>query len=87
MGNAATTKKGDSTESGEWLQIGYKELQKFRQNIGNDAVPLLMMGINKLIFSSVFVPLPLSLGQGWKCEVIWRKWTKEQLDCKQVPVS
>ena len=64
MGNAATTKKGDSTESGELLQIGYKELQRLRQNFGNDAVPLLIMGINKLLFHSVFVPLPLSLGQG-----------------------
>ena len=56
MGNAATTKKGDSTESGELLHICriYKELQRLRQNFGNDAVPLLMMGINKLLF-------PLSL--------------------------
>ena len=56
MGNAATTKKGDSTESGELLQIGYKELQRLRQNFGNNAVPLLMMGIIKHLF-----PLPLSL--------------------------
>ena len=56
MGNSATTKKGDSTESGELLHIcrTYKELQRLRQNFGNDAVPLLMMGINKLLF-------PLSL--------------------------
>ena len=60
MGNAATTKKGDSTESGELLQIGYKKLQRLRQNFGNDAVPLLMMGINKLLFPpSLFLCLCL----------------------------